>query len=118
MNTYIHKTECRLRIRSDFIRNHSEDVENLIKDLNEIDAIQAIKHKRYAGSVAIKFDSSELNCESLLEILDSHGWTNAEEKNFFIENAAISGTKSLVKGAATIALSRFIAPSVSRLLFN
>ncbi|WCE30847.1 HMA2 domain-containing protein [Vibrio sp. SCSIO 43137] len=118
MMTYIHKTDCRLRIRSDFILNHPGEVKDLIKDLNEIDAIQAVKHKRYAGSVAIKFDNSELDCESLLEILDSHGWTKAEEKNFFIENAAISGTKSLVKGAATIALSRFIAPSVSRLLFN
>lgn len=118
MNTYTHKTDCRLRVRSDFIRNNPDDVMALIRDLKEIEAVQEIVHKKYAGSVAIKFNSKELDCDSLLEILESHGWTKADEKNFFIENAAISGTKSLVKGAATIALSRFIMPSVSKLIFS
>lgn len=118
MNTYIHKTDCRLRVRSDFIKNNPKAIKELIVDLNEIEAIQVIKHKKHAGSVAITFDSKELDCESLLEILESHNWTKSEQQNFFIENAAISGTKSLAKGAATIAFSRLIAPSVTRLLFS
>lgn len=118
MNTYIHKTESRLRVRSDFIKHNPQEVAKLIGDLNAIDAIHTIKHKKYAGSVAIKFDNSEMDCEMLLEILESHDWTKSNEKNFFIENAAISGTKSLAKGVATIALSRMIGPSVSRLIFS
>ncbi|WED24674.1 hypothetical protein L3Q72_17515 [Vibrio sp. JC009] len=116
MNTYIHKTEKRLRVRSDFIKSHPEDVEKLIADLKEIDAVKSIKHKKYAGSVAILFDHNELDCESLLEILESHNWTKSAPNNLFIENAAVNGTKSLVKGAATIAFSRLIVPSVTKLI--
>lgn len=118
METYVHKTKSRLRVRSDFIKNHPESVQKLIKDLQQIQAITDIKHKKYAGSVAIKFDPSELDCDSLLDILGSHDWMNVEEKNLFIENAAISGAKSLLKGAATIAFSRLILPSVNRVIFN
>jgi len=118
MNTYIHKTEHRLRIRSDFIKRHPKNVAKLIEELDRIDAIDTIKHRKYAGSVAITFDKIELDCDSLLEILESHQWTKSAEKNFFIENAAISGTKSFAKGVVTIALSRIIGPSVSRLLLS
>lgn len=117
METYIHKTRSRLRVRSDFIKNHPEAVQKLIKDLQQIEAVTEIKHKKYAGSVAIKFDANELDCDSLLDILGSHDWMNVEEKNLFIENAAINGAKSLLKGAATIAFSRFIMPSVQRAIF-
>jgi hypothetical protein len=118
MNTYIHKTEQRLRVRSDFIKNNPEDVKQLILALEKIDAIQSVKHQTHAGSVAIKFDKKELDCEMLLEILESNHWTKSEHQNFFIENAAINGTKSLLKGVATIALTRMFGPWVSRLIFN
>jgi len=118
METYIHKTKSRLRVRSDFIKNHPNNVETLITNLESIDAIDQIKHKKYAGSVAIKFNGDELTCDALLEILDSHDWMNVEEKNLFIENAAINGAKSLLKGVATITLSRVIVPSVNRMIFN
>ncbi len=116
MNTYIHKTENRLRIRSDFIKNNSVEVEKLICDLNKIDAISDIKFKKHAGSVAIKFDGKEISNEQLLDILQSHNWTRNDERNFFIENAAIKGTKSLIKGGVTIAISRLVGPSLGRLL--
>ncbi len=72
MNTYIHKTNQRLRVRSDFIRQNPNSVNELIADLEQIDAIGMIKHKRFAGSVAINFDDKELDCDSLLEILEGH----------------------------------------------
>lgn len=118
MNTYIHKTDQRLRVRSDFIKSHPVEVEKLIDDLEKIDAIVDIKHKKYAGSVAITFDNTDFDCEMLQEILESHQWTESESKNFFIENAAISGTKSFLKGAVSIGLSRLLVPSVKRLIFN
>lgn len=118
MNTYIHKTDQRLRVRSDFIKEHPNEVLELISQLEEIDAIERISHKKYAGSVAIHFDRNELDCESLMEILESHSWTQSSDKPSFVEKAMVSGTKTLVKGAATIALNRLLGPSISRVVMS
>ncbi|NOH30961.1 MULTISPECIES: HMA2 domain-containing protein [Vibrio] len=118
MNTYIHKTNQRLRVRSDFIKDHPKQVEELIKQLSDIDAIYQLKHQKHAGSVAICFDPKELDCESLLEIVESHGWTKSSDKPSFIEKAMVSGTKTFVKGMTGVALSRLVGPSVSRVIMN
>lgn len=118
MNTYIHKTEQRLRVRSDYIKENPKKVKALISQLEEIEAIESISHKKYAGSVAINFDNRELDCDSLIEILDSHYWTQSSDKASFVERAMVSGTKTLVKGAATIALNRLLGPSISRVVMS
>ncbi|WP_070964227.1 HMA2 domain-containing protein [Vibrio sonorensis] len=118
MNTYIHKTNQRLRVRSDFIKSNPQDVLELIEQLDEIDAIHKITYRKHAGSVAICFDQKELDCDSVLEIVESHGWTKSSEKPLFIEKAMVSGTKTLVKGLTGVALSRLVGPSVSRVLMN
>lgn len=118
MGTYIHKTDHRLRIRSDFIRNNPQKVLELVDELNQIDAIQLIKFKMHAGSVAISFDEKELNCEELLEILESHNWTQEMDRQFFIENAISQGAKTFTKGITTLALSKLIGPSFGRALFS
>ncbi len=116
MELYIHKTEQRLRVRSDFIRQNPKAVAELIDNLKQIDAIESIKHKVFAGSVAITFDKQELDCESLLEILESHGWTQERERASFVENAVTAGTKTLARGVASLALQRLVGASMSRLL--
>lgn len=118
MNTYIHKTAERLRVRSDFIRNNPTQVSELITQLNKIDAITDIKHKRHAGSVAICFKQDELDCEELLDLLHSHKWTRAAEKNSFIENAVVNGTKTFAKGLTLMALKQFVGPSFSRAILS
>lgn len=118
MNTYIHKTNQRLRVRSDFIKDNPDSVKTLISQLEEIDAITQIRHKKYAGSVAICFDHNELDCESLLEILESHNWTQSSDRPSFVEKAMVSGTKTLIKGAAGIALNRVVGAGVSRFVMN
>lgn len=118
MNTYIHKTEKRLRVRSDYIRQNPEQVANLIEQLSEIEAIETIKHKRHAGSVAIHFEPKELDCESLLETLESHGWTQSLEKTSALENAVVKGTKTFAKGLAVLALKRAVSPTIGRVLFG
>ncbi|CAM4220709.1 HMA2 domain-containing protein [Vibrio neonatus] len=118
MNTYIHKTNQRVRVRSDYIRNHPKTVMSLLEQLEEIDAINKITYRKHAGSVAIHFDDKELDCESLIEILESHNWMQSTQKPSFIENAAISGTKTLAKSIAGIALSRLVGPSISRAILN
>ncbi|PSW18030.1 hypothetical protein C9I98_18225 [Photobacterium sanctipauli] len=118
MNTYIHRTNSRLRVRSDFIRQNPEQVKSLIENLKEIDAIKHIKHKQYAGSVAICFDEKELDCESLLDVLSSHDWTKENSKPSLVEHAVSRGTKTFAKGIATMALTRLVGPSVSRAIMS
>lgn len=118
MQTYIHQTEHRLRVRSDFIKKNPSKIKELITELEKIDAIESIKHQIHAGSVAIKFDHNELTCDMLLEILESHHWTRSHSQNFFIENAAIKGSQTLLKGVATIALSRMISPWFNRFILS
>ncbi|SDI97602.1 hypothetical protein SAMN04488540_104131 [Ferrimonas sediminum] len=116
MSTYIHKTERRLRVRSEFILNHPEQVAELIEQLNEIDAVLGVTHKRYAGSVAIVFDHNEIDADSLLETVESHGWLRSQQRSAFVENAVKNGSKTLVKGVAMMALKRAIGPTVVRAL--
>ncbi|MFD2176243.1 HMA2 domain-containing protein [Veronia pacifica] len=118
MNTYIHNTNHRVRVRSDYIFDHPKEVEKLIEDLNKIEAITAIKYKKYAGSVAITFDPAQLDSESILEILDSHGWMASRSKPSFVENAVVSGTKTLAKGVAGVMLKRLLGPTVSRVILS
>lgn len=118
VNTYIHKTNQRLRVRSDYIKNNTLNVSNLIKQLEDIDAITAIKHKKYAGSVAISFNAHQLDCESLLEILESHHWLQSSDRTSFIENAVVSGTKTIAKGLAGMALKQLLGPSISRVIMS
>ncbi|NKF49063.1 hypothetical protein G3R49_00540 [Shewanella sp. WXL01] len=118
MNCYIHKTDKRLRVRSDFIRKNPLEVAKLIEQLEEVDAVQHIKHQKYAGSVAITFDDQEISCDDLLEILQSHQWLQEEGKSSFVESAVVAGTKTLVKGITGIALSRLVGPSISRVIMS
>ena len=118
MNTYIHQTNKRLRIRSDYIRDHSAEVEQLISQLYDIEAITEIKHKKYAGSVAISFDNTQISAEDILDTVESHHWLRENNKPTFIENAVTKGTKTFAKGVAVMALKRIAGPSVSRLLLS
>lgn len=118
VHTYIHKTDSRLRVRSDFIKENTVKVEKLIGQLENIDAIQKVKHQKHAGSVAIKFDSKQLDTNSLMDILESHSWTQSNDKPSLVEKAMTSGTKTLIKGVATIALNRVLGPTMSRLVTN
>ncbi|MCL1139491.1 HMA2 domain-containing protein [Shewanella pneumatophori] len=118
MSVYVHKTKQRLRVRSAFIRTNRQAVETLLEQLQQIEAVKHIKHQLHAGSVAITFDDKDISCEDLLGILESHGWLEQDQPRSFIENAAIVGTKTLVKGIAGIALSRLVGPSFSRVILN
>lgn len=118
MNTYIHTTNHRVRVRSDFIKENRKEVNLLISQLEQIDAITSVKHRKYAGSVAITFDANELDSDSVLEILESHGWLRSNPKPAFIENAVVTGTKTFAKGMVGVALSRLVGPSVSRVIMS
>jgi len=112
MQAYIHKTNNRLRIRSDYIFEHRKEVVALIEKLHQIEGVLQIKHKKHAGSVAITFCDKSLTQEALLETVSSHGWLQESKQRRFVENAARKGTKSLVKGALLLAAKKTLGVGV------
>ncbi|WP_028115386.1 HMA2 domain-containing protein [Ferrimonas senticii] len=116
MSAYIHKTDRRLRVRSDYILRNPQQVEQLIDQLKQIEAIDTISHKRFAGSVAITFNSSEMSADDLLETVESHGWLRSEQRHAFVENAVKNGSKTLVKGIAALALRQLVGPTLAKAL--
>jgi len=106
MQTYTHKTNNRVRVRSDFILENAQEVQDLIEKLHKIDGILAIKHKKYAGSVAITFCEKSITQEALLETLSSNGWLQETQQTQIVEDAMRKGTKSLVKGALMLAANK------------
>ncbi|WP_417348283.1 hypothetical protein [Ferrimonas sp.] len=116
MSTYIHKTDRRLRIRSDYILNNPAEVQALADQLRQIDAVLEVRHRRYAGSVTLMFDHNELTADDLLETVESHGWLRSDSRNAFVENAVRSGSRSLMKGVAVLALKRLVGPGMIKAL--
>ncbi|MTI13708.1 HMA2 domain-containing protein [Sansalvadorimonas verongulae] len=114
MTTYIHQTDGRLRIRSEFILEHPADVEKLIEKMSGIPAIREVRHRRFAGSVTIRYDHHELDGESVMDMVESHGWLRSQQRSAFVENAVRSGSKTLLKGVTVMALKQMVNPSLLR----
>lgn len=115
MDTYIHKTERRLRIRSDYIRANPTKVAELIEDLINQDSIISIKHQKYAGSVAIQFDSTETDCDKLLAMLESYNWTKKKAGKKYLQGAVMKGVKLASKTVTTFAVSRYLGPAIGKM---
>lgn len=111
-NPYVHQTPNRIRVRSDFIQHHPARVEALIKQLKQIPGIRDIQHRRYAGSVAIQFDSKVVSASALLETLESNGWMEESEQRDFVHHALRLGAKTLIKGIAVTTLKRTLGGSL------
>lgn len=109
---YIHQTQNRVRIRSDYIQQHASEVSALINQLEQVPGIKDIQFRRYAGSVAIRFDSKVLSAAALLETLESYGWLESVEERDFINNAVRIGAKTLIKGIALTTLKRTLGGSL------
>lgn len=109
---YVHQTPNRIRVRSDFIQQHPSRVETLIGQLEQIPGIKQIQHRRYAGSVAIQFDSRAISAAALLETLESNGWMEQSERRDVVHHALHLGAKTLLKGIAVTALKRTLGSSL------
>ncbi|AKJ43096.1 Uncharacterised protein [Pragia fontium] len=109
---YIHQTQNRVRIRSDYIQHHAAEVSALIEKLEQVPGIKEIQYRRYAGSVAIRFDSQILSAAALLETVESYGWLENVEERDFINNAVRLGAKTLLKGIALTTLKRTLGGSL------
>ncbi|MBK5073342.1 hypothetical protein I2494_12760 [Budviciaceae bacterium BWR-B9] len=109
---YVHQTQNRVRIRSDYIQQHAAEVTDLIAKLELVPGIKEIQYRRYAGSVAIRFDSKVISAAALLETVESYGWLENSEERDFINNAVRLGAKTLLKGIALTTLKRTLGGSL------
>lgn len=110
---YVHQTQNRVRIRSDYIQQHAAEVTDLIAKLELVPGITEIQYRRYAGSVAIRFDSKVISAAALLETVESYGWLENSEERDFINNAVRLGAKTLLKGIALTTLKRTLGGSLA-----
>ncbi|WP_299020388.1 HMA2 domain-containing protein [uncultured Photobacterium sp.] len=110
MQPYIHRTANRLRIRSDFIRDNPKEVKHLVEKLQQIEGIVSVRHKKYAGSVALVFDSQVVDADVLMETVESHGWLRSAQRKELVENAVRVGTRSLCRGMAMMVLRKTLGP--------
>ncbi|AWH89444.1 HMA2 domain-containing protein [Limnobaculum parvum] len=109
---YVHQTQNRVRIRSDYIQQHAAEVTELIAKLKLVPGIKEIQYRRYAGSVAIRFDNKVISAAALLGTVESYDWLEHSEERDFINNAVRLGAKTLLKGIALTTLKRTLGGSL------
>ncbi|MDX5629645.1 MULTISPECIES: HMA2 domain-containing protein [unclassified Brenneria] len=108
MKPYLHQTQNRIRVRSDFIQRNPKQVERVVRELSQQDGVQTVTHRVYAGSVAICFDRRRVAVDELLEKFERLGWLKAAEDQDYIDSTIRRGAKTLLKGLAIGALKRTV----------
>ncbi len=108
MSPYLHQTQNRIRVRSDFIQRNPELVKQAINELEKTDGIEEITHRLYAGSVAIRFDSKQMKATALLSQIEALGWLSVQKDKDYIDSTIRRSAKSLLKGIAILTLKRTV----------
>ncbi|PWC22786.1 hypothetical protein DDT52_00485 [Brenneria roseae subsp. roseae] len=108
MTPYLHQTQNRVRVRSDYIQRNPKQVEHVVRQLAQLDGVREITHRIYAGSVAICFDSRKVAVEQLLEKFEQLGWLRSAKDRDYIDSTIRRGAKTLLKGLAIGALKRTV----------
>lgn len=117
MSPYLHQTQNRIRIRSEYIQRNPERVTETIAQLRHIAGVQEITHRQYAGSVAICFDSKMLSGDALLAHIEPAGWLSVARNQTYIDRSLHRYTRSLAKGLALMTLDMAIkGPLIKRLV--
>ncbi|WP_409306599.1 HMA2 domain-containing protein [Pectobacterium sp. B1J-3] len=108
MTPYLHQTQNRIRVRSDFIQKNPKLVAHTVKQLEQLDGVHEVTHRLYAGSVAICFDNQKVCVDQLLERVEQLGWMRAGKDKDYIDSTIRRGAKTLLKGLAIGALKRTV----------
>lgn len=108
MSPYLHQTQNRIRVRSDFIQRNPELVKQAINELEKTDGIEEITHRLYAGSVAIRFDRKQMKATALLSQIEALGWLSVQKDKDYIDSTIRRSAKSLLKGIAILTLKRTV----------
>ncbi|RLM20087.1 hypothetical protein BIY29_15775 [Brenneria alni] len=108
MTPYLHQTQNRIRVRSDYIQRNPKQVAQVVMQLGLMEGVQAVTHRLYAGSVAICFDSQKVSVDQLLEKFEQLGWLRSAKDKDYINSTIRRGAKTLLKGLAIGALKRTV----------
>ncbi|MCL2892591.1 MULTISPECIES: HMA2 domain-containing protein [Brenneria] len=108
MTPYLHQTQNRIRVRSDYIQRNPKQVARVVSQLGRQDGVHEVTHRIYAGSVAICFDSRKVAVDQLIEKFEQLGWLSSAKDRDYIDSTIRRGAKTLLKGLAIGALKRAV----------
>ncbi len=108
MTPYLHQTQNRIRVRSDFITRYPEIVGAQLEMLRQMAGVQDIVYRRYAGSVAIRFDSKVLPSTQLLQQIEQLSWLAIQKDREWIDGSIRQYSKVVAKGLALMAINAVV----------
>ncbi|AVR02693.1 hypothetical protein [Pluralibacter gergoviae] len=118
MAPYLHQTQNRLRVRSDFILRNPQQVALQLAQLKGAAGVKEVIYRRYAGSVAVRFDESRVSGSALLAQMEGFGWLTARNDNAYIDTTVRQLARSMVKGAAMLTLNAVVKPSLLKMVLR
>ena len=76
MEYYIHHVPGRIRIRTPFLRDKPQNIDEFTKNMRIINGMQSFKINTTTGSALLIYDEKKTNCEQLIGILEKYGYFN------------------------------------------
>lgn len=118
MTPYLHQTQNRLRVRSDFILNNPLLVAPQLEKLKSTGGVLEVTWRRYAGSVAVRFDPAKVAGSELLAQMETQGWLSIRRDNAYIDTTVRQFARGVMKGAAVMTLNMVIKPSLLKMVLR
>ncbi|WP_434777858.1 HMA2 domain-containing protein [Neisseria sp. Ec49-e6-T10] len=111
MVPYLHHTQGRIRIRSEFIQKNPVLIKQHIQYISKLKGIREVLHRQRCGSVTILFDHHQVKDSHLLKKTEQFGWINADKQPDTINQTIQNGAKKAIKGIVLGSVKRsFGAP--------
>ncbi|HKN18751.1 MAG TPA: hypothetical protein VJW95_03065 [Dissulfurispiraceae bacterium] len=76
MEYYIHHVPGRIRIRTPFLRDKQQNIDQFTTNMRTISGMQSLKVNTATGSALLLYDEKKVNCEQLIGILEKYGYFN------------------------------------------
>jgi len=74
MEYYIHHVPGRIRIRTPFLHDKPQNIDDFTKKMRIINGMQSLKINTATGSALLLYDEKKINCEQLIGILEKYGY--------------------------------------------
>ncbi|MBJ3814616.1 hypothetical protein F9C28_06675 [Shimwellia pseudoproteus] len=112
MSPYLHQTQNRIRVRSDFILRNPERVAREVAAMERMPGVLEVVHRRYAGSVAVRFDEHKISSATLLAKIESQNWLSVQKDQAYIDTTVRQLTRNVAKGLAVMTFNMVVKPSM------
>lgn len=112
MTPYLHQTQNRIRVRSDFILRNPELVAREVKTMEGMEGVLEVVHRRYAGSVAVRFDEQKISAKTLLARIEAESWLSVQKDKAYIDTTVRQLTRTVAKGLAVMTFNMVVKPSM------